>query len=253
MAQRFDNEDFRDSTKNFPEARPAPGVRSSPLRRRGLALAAAAAALLAGCGGNAHDSGEIVFARAPATNVFSDLYLLQTDGTMRRLTHGGIAGRPVWSPDGSRIAFQRARRGRSSWLYVASADGGGERRLPVGVSGTVDWSPDGHRLAVTDDGRLLVVDADGGRTEVVVDAGDGRVSDPHWSPDAREIVFVLARTGVRGDVYAVGADGTGRRRLTQLAPNAGVPDSPVWSPDGRRIAFLLPGSLRVLNADGSEP
>ena len=36
------------------------------------------------------------------------------------------------------------------------------------------------------------------------------------------------------------------------AADAGFPDSPIWSPDGERIAFLLPGSLDVVNADGSE-
>jgi TolB protein len=48
------------------------------------------------------------------------------------------------------------------------------------------------------------------------------------------------------------ADGGDRQRLTRLPPGAGVPDTPIWSPDGERIAFLLPGSLHVMNADGSE-
>jgi TolB protein len=257
MPRRFDNEDFRDSTKKFREATLARRVRVTPrtarLRRRGIALAAAVATLLAGCGGGRDGSDEIAFARAPATNVFSDLYLLETDGTMRRLTHGGIAGQPAWSPDGRQLAFQRARRGSSSWLYVADADGSGERRLPVGVSGRVDWSPDGRRLALTSDGRLLVANADGSGSDVLVGARDGHASDPRWSPDGRQIAFVLAPDGVHGDVYVVGADGTGRRRLTQLPRDVGVPDSPVWSPDGRRIAFLLPGSLRVIDADGTAP
>ena len=96
------------------------------MTRRALALAAVAAALLAGCGGEPRpDTRLIVFARAPATNVFSDLYLLQTDGSMRRLTHGGIDSAPVWSPDGRQLAFQRAHKARNASLYVANADGSG--------------------------------------------------------------------------------------------------------------------------------
>src|SRR4051794_32750897 len=73
------------------------------------AAAVTAAALLAGCGGGSQraDTPLIVFARAPATNVFSDLYILQTDGSLRRLTHGAIDSAPSWSPDGQRIVFLR--------------------------------------------------------------------------------------------------------------------------------------------------
>jgi Tol biopolymer transport system component len=77
------------------------------------------------------------------------------------------------------------------------------------------------------------------------------VQAPSWSPDGRTIVFVSWRDG-NGEVYAMDADSSSPRNLTQ-DPAKDV--RPAWSPDGRRIAFV---SLRdgnsgiyVMNADGS--
>jgi len=94
------------------------------------------------------------------------------------------------------------------------------------------------------------------------------VSTPAWSPDGRTIVFVSGRDG-NGEVYAMDADGSSPRNLTQ-DPAQDV--HPAWSPDGRRIAFVSsrspssrckpgPGpcwdpfnrqsEIYVMNADGS--
>ena len=60
------------------------------------------------------------------------------------------------------------------------------------------------------------------------------VQAPAWSPDGRTIVFVSWRDG-NGEVYAMDADSSGPRNLTQH-PATDV--RPAWSPDGRRIAFV---------------
>ena len=60
------------------------------------------------------------------------------------------------------------------------------------------------------------------------------VQAPAWSRDGRTIVFVSWRDG-NGEVYAMDADGSGPRNLTQH-PAKDV--RPAWSPDGRRIAFV---------------
>ncbi|HEX7593299.1 MAG TPA: LpqB family beta-propeller domain-containing protein, partial [Anaerolineae bacterium] len=60
-------------------------------------------------------------------------------------------------------------------------------------------------------------------------AGLDDCSEPHWSPDGKQLVFV------RDDaLWIVQADGTGARELTDHP--AGNTD-PRWSPDGTRIAF----------------
>ncbi len=212
---------------------------------------AAAAALLAGCGGRAErDTRLIAFARAPATNVFSDIYLLQTDGSLRRLTQGGIDNMPTWSPNGRQIAFQRAHRSKAT-LLVADADGGGQRLRPDSVSGTVDWSPDGREILFADDGKISVTRVFESGRRVLLDPAPARAENPRWSPNGSQIVFALGTEVQGADVFVMNADGSSRRRLTRLSPNAGFPSSLAWSPDGRRIAFLLPGSLQVVNADGS--
>jgi Tol biopolymer transport system component len=77
------------------------------------------------------------------------------------------------------------------------------------------------------------------------------VQAPAWSRDGRTIVFVSWRDG-NGEVYAMDADGSGPRNLTQH-PARDV--RPAWSPDGRRIAFVSRRDgnpeIYVMDADGS--
>jgi Tol biopolymer transport system component len=77
------------------------------------------------------------------------------------------------------------------------------------------------------------------------------VQAPAWSRDGRTIVFVSWRDG-NGEVYAMDADGSSPRNLTQH-PATDV--RPAWSRDGRTIAFVSRrdgnSELYVMNADGS--
>jgi len=67
-----------------------------------------------------------------------------------------------------------------------------------------------------------------------------RISDPQASPDGKRIVFVLRKTDLkanlgRSDLWLVGVDGTGLRRLTSHTADD---TNPRWAPDGRSIWFL---------------
>jgi len=82
---------------------------------------------------------------------------------------------------------------------------------------------------------------------------DAAAPPPDAAPPAQgnQIVFVTARDG-NNEIYSVGADGTGIKRLTN---NAASDRQPTWSPDGTRIAFVSERSgapeIYVMNADGS--
>jgi Tol biopolymer transport system component len=77
------------------------------------------------------------------------------------------------------------------------------------------------------------------------------VQAPAWSRDGRTIVFVSWRDG-NGEVYAMDADGSSPRNLTQ---NPAKDVRPAWSPDGRRIAFVSRrdgnSEVYVMSPDGS--
>lgn len=66
---------------------------------------------------------------------------------------------------------------------------------------------------------------------------------------AGTIAFLRGIVGVRVSLFAIGADGSGLRRLT---PSGSDIDSYQWSPDGRRIAYLDGrGALWFVRPDGT--
>jgi len=90
-------------------------------------------------------------------NAFSHLFVVNVgSGETRQITNGeGDDGYPVWSPDGSRIAYitDRGDDRDTSWrsnVYVVPASVGEPELWSEGLlmAGAAGWSPDGQRLAI---------------------------------------------------------------------------------------------------------
>lgn len=103
---------------------------------------------------------------ASARDVEWEIHVVNVDtGAQTRLTHDlAMDWGPVWSPDGSRIAFVKAVGGDS--LYVMKADGSEQKPL----SNTMDyisdiyptWSPDGEKIVFQSTGaEIYIIDTDG--------------------------------------------------------------------------------------------
>lgn len=153
--------------------------------------------------------------------------VLSADGRKMVYTvHDGASGRVVIADaDGSSPAFVAPQLG---YTYMARLGPANDR---VVFSGPAR----GYRL-------LLAALPDGKPVELTPDHPECFV--PQFTPDGKAVVFVRRD----GDVYRVGADGTGFKRLTEgnkyvefrLSPkdHHGSTDGPDVSPDGRRVAFI---------------
>ncbi len=168
---------------------------------------------------------------------------------------------PVWSPDGTRLAFLSKRHFACRWgwglglgVYVMNADGTGATNLTgdmgFTVRGSLAWSPDGTRIAFEarpdrrSRGEIYVMNADGtGVKNLTNDPASDAA--PAWSPDGTRIAF-SRRYGDDWALYVMNADGSG---ATNLA--LGKAPFSSWSPDGRKIAFHCT-SERICLLDLSE-
>ena len=93
---------------------------------------------------------------------------------------------------------------------------------------SVDISPDGTTLVFDLLGDLYTLPAAGG-TAMPLMTGPAFESQPRFSPDGSEIVFVSDRSGGQ-NLWVIGADGSDTTQITR--GNGNLYTSPEWSPDG---------------------
>ena len=126
------------------------------------------------------------------------LYIMNTDGSsVQRLTDGGYASSPSWSPSGQFITF--------AW----------QRKYGLGA-------PGGRDIYVIQ----VAPNADGSYKIVQLTHDGGPCDSPSWSPDGRHIVYANSADGKADHtrIWTMLADGTQQHPLT--GPGA---DMPNWS------------------------
>ena len=112
------------------------------------------------------------------------------------------------------------------------------------TAGSVLGAPQaGGRIAFTNNKAIYVIDADGtGLRRITHDrASDGGVA---WSNDGKLLAFTryfgnkgCGEDQTRGDLYLIGANGRGERRLTSTGCMFEPPTSPSFAPKGRTLVF----------------
>jgi len=174
-------------------------------------------------------------------------------------TSGGIATRltsqvaadaaPIWSPDGSRIAFTSNPQGHPD-LYLMNSRGTGAQELMVQSGRSkipTDWSPDGRFILfrAVDVGskfELWVVPVSGDRKPVPFIQAPFSVSDGRFSPDGRYVAYSSNESG-RWEIYVAPFPGPGGN--WKVSSDGG--SQPRWRRDGKELFYMTPdGALMAV-------
>src|ERR1700739_4935134 len=162
----------------------------------------------------------------------------------------------IWSPDGSRVAFNSGREGHLDMYQKASSGAGAEEVL---VESSLDkyptsWSPEG-RFILYDSGvgptgiDLFVLPLFGDRKPFPFLQTQFNEVAGRFSPDGRWVAYTSNESG-RYEVYCAPFPGPGGK--WQISTAGGV--WPRWRSDGNEIFYLAPGRglmAAAVNGKGS--
>jgi Tol biopolymer transport system component len=152
---------------------------------------------------------------------------------------------PALSPDGRRVAAQRAMHGNIDlWLF----DAGRETRLTFDAGRDMYpvWSPDGSRIAFSKElkgARSLYRKSSmgGGGQELLLASGSTLVPNA-WSPDGRFLMYSERSPVTALDLWVLPLDG---KQPPSVFLNSKFEERyPQFSPDGRWVAYMSDESGR---------
>ncbi|HET7904077.1 MAG TPA: hypothetical protein VFM17_05910, partial [Candidatus Eisenbacteria bacterium] len=204
------------------------------------------------------DGARAVSVVANATAIYEIWLSERGSASSRRvIAHEGVdCNFPVWSPDGSTLAYFRTSQSEEDGVYVVRADGASPpRRVAASAKGVTlfptAWTRDGSRLLMTraEGGKLGIVSAPvsesgaaSAEPEWVLPKGTGSVGIATLSPD-NQFVAYFSDEGGPGQIFVRRWNGQG---VTGEAVALGrvTGNLILWSRDSRRVRFLdLAGSL----------
>jgi Tol biopolymer transport system component/imidazolonepropionase-like amidohydrolase len=189
-------------------------------------------------------------------------YDLNTREHQRLTDLPGAQVTPRCSPDGNQIAYQD--QDGATWVFdLRSAS---TRRVVSALfqPGRPSWSADGRMLTLAAVKPFSKRFREGTSQILTVDLTDGQIhytepwpfaslstrgdDGPVWSPDGRQMAFV-----VNSLLYVVDVDERGRFQTQPRKVTDEVTDAPSWSGDSRTLLYLNNGRLRRIPVTGGTP
>jgi Tol biopolymer transport system component len=169
--------------------------------------------------------------------VGSGIWVMDSDGTdPLQLSSGADDSWPTWSPDGAQLAF--SRMGANFDLWKMNADGSSETPILEGSLDDVfpDWSPLGDEIFFAAPPAGIFSVAPDG-SNLIQHRGYRNHVDFDYSPDATQIVEAKGDESGGGDLNIAIRDADAGSFDTELTTYPGTDRHPAWSPDGTLIAF----------------
>jgi Tol biopolymer transport system component/predicted Ser/Thr protein kinase len=173
---------------------------------------------------------------------------------LTRFTFEGTSNnRPVWTPDGKRIAFYSNKEGLLNIFWQKADGSGGLERLTSSENTQVphSWSPDGQLLAIQN------IDPSVGLDIWIMRLSDRKAQPflrtpfrkltPRFSPDGHWLAYQSDQSG-RDEIYVLPYPGPGGQR--QVSTEGGT--EPVWNPSGREL-FYRNGDKMMAVAINTQP
>ena len=213
------------------------------------------------------DGKRVAFDRADTQNSGTRniwLYDFGRGVTTRFTFDSAMDAYPLWSPDGSRIAFSSNREGIFH-LYQKTSDLAGEDELLYKSADhkvPTSWSPDGRTLLYFNPvppSQLWFLPLDRGedRKSTLVEHSEFNEAVPRFSPDGRWIAYISNESGkdqiyvrpftppaTAGTSAANGMPVTGKWMVSK---DGGT--NPLWRRDGKELFYMSAGGGTAMAVD----
>lgn len=197
------------------------------------------------------DEKRVAVFRADPPAITNDIWLIElARGVESRLTSDPSSeASPVWSPDGSRIAFTSNREGRAN-LYQKLSSGAGEveELFKSGENKVMmDWSADGRFMLFRSFGEktrmdIWVLPTFGDRKPYPLLQSEFNEIWARFSPDGRWVAYVSNETGMN-EVYVQEFQGSGGKWRV----STGGGSFPSWRRDGKELFYISGGKLMAVD------
>lgn len=197
------------------------------------------------------DHSEIAFVSG------GDIWTVPSAGGTARLlvSFGGTQSRPLYSPDGKKLAFTSSRTGNGD-VYVVTLDGGDLKRLTFddGLDQVEGWSGDGKFVYFSSNAKNIAsssdiyrVAVDGGTPMPVINERYVHQYESAVSPDGSRIAYVAGgfadqqwwrRGRSHMDESRIAIKSATGENYESVTPGGAKEMWPMWSPDGHTLYYV---------------
>ena len=175
------------------------------------------------------------------------IYDLQRDGSKRMTFDPAIDAMPVWSQDGSRLAFSSSRQNFFN-LYLKGADGAQEEKPIQHVDADEypsDWSRDGKFILYNRGPELWSLTLPEMKSAAFLKT-PSTLKNAHYSPDGKWVAYASNESG-KWEVYVTSFPAA--QGKWQVSSGGG--EQPRWRGDGKEL-FYLSSNGKVMSAPLTE-